>query len=91
MAVKSIRRVDDQGRIIMPSHIRKALNLNQGAVVEVELDDDGTIRMKASAERCAICGESVEGKRFTPLTNGQDRKLICYDCAQAVARAMMKA
>lgn len=87
MATKSTRYLDDQGRIILPSHIRKALNLSSGNVVEVALDDDGTIRIRPTKERCCICGGSVESKHHTHLSKD---KLICFDCAQNVAKAMLK-
>lgn len=90
MATKSTRYIDPQGRIIIPKHIRKALNLNTGNVVEVSLDDDGTIRVRASYERCTICGEGVEGRPVAEVTVGSGRKLVCYNCSQAVARSMMK-
>lgn len=88
--IKSIRYIDNQGRIVLPSHIRKALNLGPGWCVEVTLDDDNTIRIRPTKERCSICGEPVGDKGFTELSKGQDRKLICYSCAQAVAKAMLK-
>lgn len=89
MATKSTRYVDDLGRIVLPAHIRKALNLGKGQCVEMELDDDGTIRIRAIKERCAVCGNAVEGKHHTEIeANG--KKLICYSCGQAIARAMMR-
>ncbi len=90
MATKSTRYVDNQGRVILPAHIRKALNLGPGKSIEVSLDDDGTIRIVAVRERCSICGESVEGKHHTKVTVGTGEKLFCYNCCQAIARAMMK-
>lgn len=86
---KAIRYVDDLGRIILPAHIRKALNLGSGRCIEVDLDEDNTIRIRAIEERCALCGKAVEGKHHSEIqANG--KKLVCYDCGQAVARAMMK-
>lgn len=79
------RYMDDQGRVILPAHIRKKLNLNPGSVVEVELEDD-TITIKPSAESCCICGRSIEEK---PLEISKDKK-ICFDCAQKVAEVMFK-
>lgn len=90
MTTKATRIIDPQGRVILPPHIRKALNLNGGNVVEVRLEDDGSIRIRPTSERCCICGEGVEGKNFTQLTTGPFRKLICYHCAQQVAKAMLK-
>lgn len=86
---KAIRYVDDLGRVILPAHIRKALNLGTGRCIEVDLDDDNTIRIRAIEERCTVCGNAVEGKHHTEVkANG--KKLVCYDCCQTIARAMMK-
>lgn len=85
LATKAIRYMDDQGRINIPNHIRRALNLKGGNVVEVALEDDGTIRLNASEERCSLCGQN--DKHFTKLDKNQ---LICYECAQKVAKAMLK-
>lgn len=90
MANKNTRFIDDQGRVILPAHIRKALNLSPGNVVEVALEDDDTIRIRPSTERCCICGNSIETNQFIKLTEGKDRKLICSECAQNVANALFK-
>ena len=87
MATKSTRYLDNQGRIVLPNHIRKALNLNSGNVVEVALEDDGTIRIRATDSRCCICGGSVEGKHHVKLTKD---KLVCFNCSQEIAKAMMR-
>lgn len=86
MATKSTRILDPQGRINLPSHIREALNLAPGNRVEMRLEDDGTIRLSVKKDRCALCGESVEGKHHTKLGS----KFVCYKCAQNLAREMMK-
>ena len=90
MATKSLRYVDDQGRIILPSHIRKALNIGKGHTVTLDLDDDGSVRIRAVKERCCICGKGVQNKHCSEVTVGSDKKFVCFDCAQAVSRAMMK-
>ena len=79
------RYMDDQGRVILPAHIRKELNLNPGSVVEVEMEGD-TITITPSAERCCICGRSIEE---TPLELTKDKK-ICFGCAQRIAKEMVK-
>ena len=86
MAHKYTRNMDDQGRVILPSHIRKSLNLSAGSVVEVDMEDDNTIRIKPTAERCCICGGSIEEK---PLELSKDKK-ICFGCAQRIAKEMVK-
>ena len=84
---KNIRSIDPQGRIIMPVHIRKALNLNTGSVVEVDMEEDGTVCIRATENRCTFCGDTLEDKAH--LTIGKD-KHICVACAEKVAKAMAK-
>lgn len=86
MATKAKRYLDEQGRVILPAHIRKALNLAPGNVVELELEDDNTIRITPSTERCCICGGAIEEK---PLELSKDKK-ICFGCAQRIAKEMVK-
>lgn len=90
MATKTIRRVDDLGRIVLPSHIRKALNLNPGNHVSVDLDEDGIIRVVPVEERCSICGESVEEKHHTKVKIGANEKCVCFHCAQTIAREIVR-
>lgn len=78
MTTKTTRYVDAQGRVILPAHIRKALNLSEGHCLEIELEQDGTIRLRPTAERCCICGKPVTGQRYV---NRGDRH-ICWDCLQ---------
>lgn len=89
MAAKSIRYVDNLGRVILPAHIRKAMNLGVGRCIEVTLEEDNTVKIRAIEERCAVCGNAVEGKHHTPV-DANGKKLVCYDCGQAIVRAMMK-
>lgn len=77
--LKTIRYIDAQGRIILPAHIRKALNLTEGSCVEVDIEDDGTIKIKPTQERCHICGRTE-----TPYIRINE-KLVCLDCAEAIA------
>lgn len=90
MATKSNRYVDHQGRIILPAHIRQALNLGKGHAVEISLDDEGCIRIKPVLERCCVCGDAVSDKHHTEVKTENGDKFVCYECAQNIARAMMK-
>ena len=83
MTVK--RRIDDQGRIIIPNHIRKDLNLVAGTVVEVDMTDDFTITVRPTAGNCCICGKSLEGKDTIRVT---DQKTLCFSCAEKVAQVI---
>ncbi len=83
MTVK--RRIDDQGRIIIPNHIRKDLNLGPGSLVEIGMDEDKTITVRATADNCCICGKSLEGKDTITIAKS---KTMCLECAEAVAKVI---
>lgn len=90
MATKSVRRLDDLGRVVLPSNIRKALNLGPRSVVEVDLDDDNeTVRIRTTSERCSVCGEPIDGRPHAEV-DANGKKLVCYRCAQAVAQDMIR-
>lgn len=81
MRTKSIRRLDGQGRVILPSHIRKALGLAQNSAVTIDLTDRGEVLIKPTTERCCICGSDVHDKPFTQtLMVGSERKYVCGYC-----------
>lgn len=78
MSYNQTRRIDPQGRIMIPSHIRKELNLEPGCLVSVELGNDRTIKIKVAQARCAICGKTILGK---------SEFKICSECAKSIANA----
>lgn len=88
MATKSTRIIDPQGRILIPNHIREALNMKTGNHVEVALESDNTIRIRITEARCTICGESVEDKRSVTITAGHSKKHICCHCAVQIVQLM---
>lgn len=83
MATAKTTRMDAQGRVILPPHIRKELNLNPGQMVTVSLEGD-TIKIQPAEKRCVFCGNSV--KEGSNITLGDNH--ICGNCAQAVARIL---
>lgn len=86
MATAKTTKMDAQGRVILPPHIRKALNLNPGQLVNVSLEG-GTIKIQPAGERCCLCGETVEGKEHTIFKTGPQEKHICRNCAHGVILA----
>lgn len=79
MATSKNTRMDAQGRVIIPPHIRKELGLNAGQQVTVSLED-GIIQVRPAEERCAFCGETP----FTSISGVP----ICRSCAEAIAAAL---
>lgn len=87
MKAKAIRYIDQQGRIILPAYIRNALNLTAGRVVEVSMEADGSVRIVPTEERCALCGEGLEGIPHVAITVGSSTKRICAACQTQVKGA----
>lgn len=85
MATTKTTRMDAQGRVILPPHIRKELNLNAGQLVTVSLEG-GTIKIQPAKERCAFCGEAAKDKYLV----GPKATLICGNCARAIATTVRK-
>lgn len=85
MATNKTTRMDAQGRVILPPHIRKELNLTSGQLVTVSLEG-GTIQIRPAEDRCELCGE-------TPVNNfiiGHKVARICKNCAKTIAARVEK-
>ena len=80
MATTKTTKMDAQGRVILPPHIRKELNLNAGQTVNVSLEN-GTIKIRPAEERCVFCGAAAQDKYII----GPTEKRICRSCALAIA------
>lgn len=87
MSYNPTRRIDPQGRIMIPSHIRKALNLSPGQLVTVELGPDRIIQVKPAIERCVICGKTIKEPSDTTAVLGKDELNVCTECAKKIADA----
>ena len=70
------RKVDDLGRVVIPAAIRRSLDLQVGEEVEVSLDGDRIVMIKA-ADRCAFCGADDELTHFRG-------KGVCWSCTGAL-------
>lgn len=80
MRAKSVRRLDGQGRVILPAHIRKALNLAQDSAVSIDMTRDGAIMIRPVDKRCCVCGEGVEGHPHITIDSWSGPKYICALC-----------
>ena len=86
MATAKATKMDAQGRVMLPPHIRKELNLNPGQPLNVSLEG-GTIIIRPDEKRCIFCGESVENVKHAAITAGHSTKRVCRNCAQAIVYA----
>lgn len=85
MATTKTTRMDAQGRVILPPHIRKEMNLNAGQLVNVSLDG-GAIKIQPIEERCAFCGEATKDQYIIGPANHR----ICRSCALAISTTVKK-
>ena len=83
MATSKNTRMDAQGRVIIPPHIRKELNLTAGHLVNVSLEG-GTIKIRTAEERCVLCGSA---KLDDSIPFHKDMR-ICKSCGLAIAEAL---
>lgn len=83
MKTKSVRRIDKQGRVILPSHIRKALNLTTDSAVNIELTEDG-ILVRPNGERCCVCGCELTETEYTTIETWNGPRMICGVCSAEI-------
>ena len=89
MATVKTTKMDAQGRVIIPPHIRNELNLYAGQSLKVSFEN-GIIKLWTEEERCIICGDSVKGKRHAEITGGPATKCVCTSCALVLADMVLK-
>lgn len=71
-----VRKVDELGRIVLPSEIRKILDINPKDAVEFFMDGDRIVIQKYQPS-CIFCNNTENVVFF----NG---KLICSACANKI-------
>jgi transcriptional pleiotropic regulator of transition state genes len=66
------RKLDVLGRIVIPAEIRKSLDLKEGGVLDISLEDDRII-LTPRQDSCVFCGSRSELK-------GYGGRMICSSC-----------
>lgn len=72
----TVRSIDDLGRIVIPSEIRKQLGITAGAECRISLEKD-TICIEPCVKLCFVCSE----KATIAIAPG---KHICKACAAKI-------
>ena len=72
-----IRRVDELGRVVIPSEIRNQFNIVEKDPIEIYVDRSSII-LKKFEPNCIFCGNTKN------LIEYND-KLICEDCSKKIA------
>ena len=75
------RPVDQLGRIVIPSELRRILGLDNGTVVEFLVDGNQLIVQKY-ATRCVMCGNDED---VLPIAG----KPLCAKCTREISEAVM--
>ena len=78
-----VRPVDNLGRIVLPIELRRVLDIDKDAALEVYVDNDSIV-LKKYQPACIFCG-SAEG-----VAQYQGRN-ICGACREAIAALKKKA
>ena len=90
MKTKTTRLVDPAGRVSLPGYIRELVGINPGDTVTVEAQQDNSIRIYASGDRCCICGEGEGGSKLLNVTIGPNKHLFCVRCARSICNTLKK-
>ena len=69
-----VRKVDEQGRIVLPIELRRTLDLGERDELEIYLDDDKVI-LKKYEPACIFCGSGLGLVSYRG-------KNVCLDCVQ---------
>lgn len=72
-----VRKVDEVGRLVLPSELRRTHGLNEGTAVEIFVDGEA-VMLRRYEPLCVFCGGGDE-LRF------HHGKRICSTCRQTVS------
>ena len=73
-----VRGLDELGRLVIPSELRKTMDFNPRQPLEIFTDGDKIV-IKKYEVGCKVCGRIGNLKGINGLT-------ICRDCAEEIAR-----
>jgi len=73
-----VRKVDELGRIVLPSELRKSLGIDVKDSLEIYTSGDSVI-LKKYLPSCVFCGEAND---ITVFKN----KNICKNCLKQIAK-----
>ena len=71
-----VRKVDELGRIVLPSEIRQSMDINVKDPIEIYTDGDRII-LKKYQQSCIFCGAAEDLEQFCD-------KRICKTCLQTI-------
>jgi len=75
-----VRKIDNLGRVTLPTELRRMFNINERDPIEMFVDDNMIILRKYETS-CIFCGSSNSLKEF-------NSKPICSECAEYIKNKM---
>ena len=69
-----VRRLDLLGRLVIPTDLRRSMNIGKGTPMEMLVDGESLILKKYEPE-CVFCGNAERVQDF-------HGKKVCADCAR---------
>ena len=68
-----VRKIDELGRIVLPSELRRVFGIHEGDELEISVDGERVILQKRQ-DQCLFCGADAPALEF------KDRR-VCESCA----------
>ena len=72
------RKIDRLGRVVLPAELRKQLEIREGDLMEIAVDDDDRVVLQKVALRCVFCGSTPRGAELREF----QQKLVCEPCVE---------
>jgi transcriptional pleiotropic regulator of transition state genes len=73
-----VRKIDELGRIVLPSELRKVFGIHEGDQLDISVDGEQIILQKRQ-DTCLFCSNE------TPTIEYRDRQ-VCESCAGELGR-----
>jgi transcriptional pleiotropic regulator of transition state genes len=73
-----VRKIDELGRIVLPSELRKVFGIREGDELEISVEGE-TIILQKRLDACLFCGTA------SPVLQFQGRT-VCENCAAELGR-----
>ena len=72
------RKIDRLGRVVLPAELRKQLEIREGDLMEIAVDDDDRVVLQKVALRCVFCGSTPPDAELREF----QQKLVCEPCVE---------
>lgn len=87
--MKQTYKVEPNGRIMIPIHIRKQLGINASTPVVIDVDA-GSIRIRTAETVCFVCGKTAKKPSGMLSIHGNNGMGICSACLKKLEEEKQK-